>query len=90
MAKKDKNLKESKQQNTKPAKDKKVKKQQAPKRDGLGKKMKESASELKKVTWPSFGKTVKQTGVVIAVVVICTLVLFGIDRLLSLLYKVLT
>ncbi|MBP5651361.1 MAG: preprotein translocase subunit SecE, partial [Clostridia bacterium] len=45
---------------------------------------------LKKVSWPSFGKTVKQTGVVIAVVVICTLVLFGIDRLLSLLYKVLT
>ena len=93
MAKKNKDLEVENTKDTKPAKDvkdnKKAKKDK-PKKDGLGKKIKESASELKKVTWPSFGKTVKQTGVVIAVVVICTLVLFGIDRLLSLLYKVLT
>ena len=89
MAKKNKELETT--NTNKPAKDNKNKKQQPKvKRDGLGKKLKESTSELKKVTWPSFGKTVKQTGVVIAVVVVCTLVLFGIDRLLSLLYKVLT
>ena len=33
-------------------------------------KIKEVFSELKKVTWPSFGKVVKQTGVVIAVVLV--------------------
>ena len=88
MAKKNKELETTNA--NKPAKDNKKAKQPKVKRDGLGKKLKESTSELKKVTWPSFGKTVKQTGVVIAVVVVCTLVLFGIDRLLSLLYKVLT
>ncbi len=87
-------------ESTKPAKDaKEAKKNKADKakkakaksdKKSLGKKIKESASELKKVSWPTFGKTVKQTGVVIAVVVLCTLVLFGIDRLLSLLYQVLT
>ncbi len=56
----------------------------------LGKKLKESMSELKKVSWPSFGTTVKQTGVVITVVAICTLVLFGIDRLFGWLYTLLT
>ncbi|MBP5307521.1 MAG: preprotein translocase subunit SecE [Clostridia bacterium] len=33
-------------------------------------KIKEVFSELKKVTWPTFGKVVKQTGVVIAVVLV--------------------
>ena len=47
---------------------------------------KETMSELKKVSWPSFGKVMKQTGMVISVVVVCTRVLFGIDRLLSLLF----
>ena len=40
-------------------------------------------SELKKVSKPSFGKVVKNTCVVIAVVAICTLLLFGVDRLFS-------
>ncbi len=56
----------------------------------FGRKIKESFSELKKVSWPSFGTTVKQTGVVITVVAICTLVLFGIDRLFGWLYTLLT
>lgn len=56
----------------------------------LGKRIKESFSELKKVTWPSFGTTVKQTGIVIGVVALCTLVLFGVDRLLGWLYTLLT
>lgn len=49
-------------------------------------KAKETWSELKKVSWPSFKTVVKNTGVVISVVVVFTLVLFGIDRLLSFLY----
>lgn len=56
------------------------------KKGGLGKKMKESLSEIKKVSWPTFGKTVKQTGMVIGVVAVCTLLLFGVDRLLGWLF----
>ena len=56
---------------------------------GLGQKSKELYSELKKVTWPSFGKVVKTTGVVLLVVTICTLILFGADRLFSLLFTLL-
>lgn len=59
-------------------------------RRSVGKKLKESFSELKKVSWPTFGHTVKQTGVVITVVAICTLVLFGVDRLFGWLYTLLT
>ena len=36
-------------------------------------------SELKKVTWPSFGTVVKQTGVVLVVVLIFLVVVTGID-----------
>lgn len=42
----------------------------------MGRKLKEVFSELKKVTWPTFGKVVKATGVVLVVVVIF-LVIFG-------------
>lgn len=49
-------------------------------------KTKETVSELKKVSWPSFKTVCKNTGIVISVVVICALVLFGIDRLLGFLY----
>ena len=57
------------------------------KKSVVAKKVKESLSEIKKVNWPTFKKVVKQTGMVITVVVVCTLVLFGIDRLLSLLFS---
>ena len=43
---------------------------------------KETVSELKKVSWPSFGKTLKQTGMVISVVLIFMLLIIGIDQLL--------
>ena len=66
--------------------EKKSKKSAKEKKGGLGKKIKESISEVKKVNWPTFAKVCKQTGMVISVVVICTLVLFGMDRLLSLLF----
>lgn len=51
--------------------------------------IKEVGSELKKVSFPTLKKTVKQTGVVISVVLLFTLVLMGIDWLLSLLYELL-
>jgi len=44
--------------------------------------VKETVSELKKVSWPSFAKTMKQTGMVISVVVIFMLLVIGIDQLL--------
>ncbi len=44
-------------------------------------------SELKKVTWPSFSKVLKQTGVVLLVVVVFLLVLMGFDALLKLFHE---
>ena len=55
----------------------------------MGRKIKEVFSELKKVTWPSFGMVVKATGVVIAVVVafliVFTAINYGLNTLLGLL-----
>ena len=59
---------------------KKVKKNKKPnifKRMGM--KAKDVFSELKKVNWPSFGKVVKQTGIVLVVVLIFLVVIFGFD-----------
>lgn len=70
-------------------KDAKVKKEKKPKENKLGKKTREIASELKKVTWPSFRDVVKKTGVVLAVVLIFAVVIFGIDVLLSVLLDLL-
>ena len=57
----------------------------------IGRKLKEVFSEIKKVSWPSFGKVVKQTGVVLGVValflVVISLMDFGLGQLLSLLMK---
>ena len=58
----------------------------------MGRKIKEVFSELKKVTWPSFGKVVKSTGVVITVVVIFLVVFtainFGLSSLLELITSI--
>ncbi len=55
----------------------------------FGRKVKEIFSELKKVNWPSFGKVVKTTGVVLVLVlafaVVFTAINFGLTQLLSLL-----
>ncbi len=83
---KDKQQKDNKPNDkVKDKKNKKVKKQSK-----TAKRIKETTSELKKVTWPSFGTVVKKTGVVLAVVIIFAVVLFGIDRLLSWLFELLT
>lgn len=49
----------------------------------MGRKIKETFSELKRVTWPTFPKIVKSTCVVLIVVVIFTLVVTGINQLLQ-------
>lgn len=67
----------------------KVKKEKKVKENKLSTKAKATVSELKKVTWPSFGKVVKQTGIVLGVVLFFTVILFGIDRLLSWLFNLL-
>ena len=61
----------------------KKKKDKAKKPNKVVKALKETGGELKKVTWPKFKEVVKQTGIVLAVVVVFTLVLFGFDRLCS-------
>ncbi len=60
-------------------KQKKKAKEEAPKRH----RVKEVFSELKKVNWPSFKKTCKQTGAVLIVVAVFMLVVLGIDSLLG-------
>ena len=64
---------------------KKSKQNDAPKKNLA----KESISELKKVTWPTFGDVVKNTLVVLGIVLACTAALFLIDRVLSWLYQLL-
>lgn len=58
-------------------------------RRGLITRLKDMGSELRRVEWPSFGKTMKQTGVVLGVVLVFAVVIFGIDRGLSFLYDLL-
>ena len=45
----------------------------------ISKKFKEMISELKKVSWPKFGKVLKQTGIVISVVLIFLVLLTAMD-----------
>lgn len=67
-----------------PKKDKKDKSKKAVKtKEPKRSRTKETMSELKKVSWPSFGKTMKQTGMVISVVVIFMLLVLGFDTLCS-------
>ena len=63
-----------------------AKKDGEPKRNRL----KETFGELKKVTWPTFGKTMAQTGMVIGVVAIFALLVLGIDTLLAWLFKLIS
>lgn len=78
-----KKAKDNKQEGKKDAKKDKKKDKKDKNKKGLIKKTKETASELKKVTWPSFGEVVKKTGIVIAFVIIFGLLVFGVDTLLG-------
>ncbi len=80
-------------------KDKRIAKEKAKKKQkeadekagkiGLKQRFKETGSELKKISWPSFKETMKKTGVVIAVVLFFSVVLvafdFGLSKLFGLL-----
>ncbi|MCD8294530.1 MAG: preprotein translocase subunit SecE [Clostridia bacterium] len=58
----------------------------------MGRRLKETFSELKRVTWPSFPKVVKATVVVLVVVlaftVVVTAINFGLQALLDLLTSI--
>ena len=56
----------------------------------IGRKIKEVVSELKKVTWPTFGKVVKNTGVVIVVVLFFLIVIGAFDFGFTKLFELLT
>ena len=66
---------------------KEKKKDKKPKEHKMARKVKETTSELKKVSWLSFGQICKRTGIVVGFVLLSTIILFGVDRLLSLIYK---
>ena len=58
----------------------------------LGRKFKETFSELKRVTWPTFPKVVKATCVVLVVVITFTVVVtainYGLQELLGLITSI--
>ena len=56
----------------------------------VGAKIKETFSELKRVTWPKFGTAVKTTGVVLVVVLAFLVVVTAVDFGLLELLKVIT
>ena len=60
--------------------------QEKPKKRG---KVKETFAELKKVSWPTFGKTMKQTGAVFVVTLFFFIILLVMDYLLGLAHGVL-
>lgn len=49
--------------------------------------VKETFGELKKVTWPTFGKTMKQTGAVFLVTIFFLVILLIMDQLLGLAHR---
>ncbi|MDR1138653.1 MAG: preprotein translocase subunit SecE [Clostridiales bacterium] len=59
-------------------------------RKSIWTRIKETLSELKKVSWPSFKTVIKSTGIVLAVVLFFLIALIGIDGLLGFLYRMLT
>ncbi len=56
----------------------------------MGRRLKETFSELKRVTWPTFPKVVKATCVVLVVVLTFTVVVTGINYGLNALLDVIT
>ena len=71
--------KADKKQDKKAKADKNGKKKNPKEKGKLKRKAKETVSEIKKVTWPSFGEVCKKTGVVLVVVLVFALIIFGID-----------
>ena len=55
----------------------------------MGRKLKEVFSELKRVSWPTFGKVVKATGAVLLVVSVFALLFTGLNAGLQALWELL-
>ena len=55
----------------------------------MGRKLKEVFSELKRVSWPTFGKVMKATGAVLVVVAVFTVLFAGINSGLQYLWNLL-
>ncbi len=80
MAKKDQEVQQDKAKNEAPRKNSKQDKNKKPNIFvRMGRKIKETFSELKRVTWPTFGKALKATGVVLVIVLIFTVIVTGIN-----------
>jgi len=62
---------------------------QVTEKKGIGTRIKETFAELKKVHWPSFGKTLKNTGIVLSVVLFFTAVLMALGYGLEHLHRLL-
>ncbi len=80
-------VKDKEQTNLKNKKNANNKKKDA--KDGkksFSQKCKALVSELKKVTWPTFKEACKQTGIVLALVIVFSLVLLGVNLLLGWLF----
>ena len=56
----------------------------------VGAKLKETFSEIKRVTWPKFPTVLKTTGVVLVIVFAFLLIVTGVDALLGWLLELLT
>jgi len=74
----------------KPKKDKQAKDKKPNIFVRMGRKLKETFSELKRVTWPSFGKAVKATGVVIVIVLVFMVIVTGVNYGFAELLKLIT
>ena len=61
----------------------KAKKEKVKKPSKIKAALKSTGNELKKVSWPKFKDVVKQTGIVLVVVLVFALVLLGLDKLCS-------
>ena len=83
LVKDSKNVKPEKQDKKAKVGKKDKKKKDKENKGGLVKKTKETMSELKKVTWPTFGEVVKKTSIVVAFVLIFGVFLFGVNWLLG-------
>lgn len=88
----DTSKKEEKKDKSNAKKDKKVvnKKKTTNEGSSLGKKARATVSELKKVTWPTFGQLVKNTGVVLAFVLLFVVLLLGVNALFGWLFELVT
>ena len=81
-------VQDTKKQNDVKKEKKKNKKPNIFKRFGM--KAKDVFSELKKVSWPTFAEVVKQTGIVLAVVLVFMVVIFAFDFGLTKLLQLIT